>query len=59
MTSRERAALADLLPRLEHMLAGPKQLYTISRLEVRAVALAARSKLGVAEVTQDEIGVKA
>lgn len=53
MTAREKAVLAELLPRIEHMLSGPKQCFSLSRPEARAVAYALRQSLGLPKVDKE------
>lgn len=51
MTKREQAIAAELLLRLEHALDGtPKQAFSMSRKEARAVTYALRESLGLPKV---------
>lgn len=53
MTAREKATAAVLLPKIEHMLDGPKQCFSLSRPEARAVAFALRQSLGLPKVDKE------
>lgn len=53
MTAREKAVALELLPKIEHMLAGPKQCFSLSRPEARAVAHSLRQSLGLPKVDKE------